>query len=339
MTKFGLMVMPQHPMTDSPTERFRESVELTRIARDAGFDSIASGQHYLSSPYQNLQSIPLLARLAADSGDMRLVLGVILLPLFSPTEVAESVASLDVISEGRVVFGVGLGYRDVEYEAFGVERRDRVLRFLESLELVTRLWTEDEVTFEGQHFRLTNATCTIRPVQKPHPPIWIAANNDEVVRRAGRLGYAWLVNPHATLTTLDRQMTLYREGLVDGGRPEPDERPIVKELHVARTREEAIRTAQPYLEQKYRAYSAWGQDKALPGDEDFQAPFDDLARDRFILGSVEEVIQQIEEHRRRLGVDHFIFRIWWPGMEARQAYGVAELLGEYVLPHFKETGS
>ena len=339
MTKFGLMVMPQHPMTDSPVERFRESVELTRLARDAGFDSISCGQHYLSPPYQALQSIPLLARLAPESGDMRLVLGVLLLPLFSPTEVAESVASLDVISGGRVVFGIGLGYRDVEYEAFGVDRRHRVPRFLESLELVTRLWTEDEVTFEGQHFRLTNATCTIRPVQKPHPPIWIAANNDEMVRRAGRLGYPWLVNPHATLTTLDRQMTLYREGLAEGGKPEPEERPIVKELYVARTREEAIRTARPYLEEKYRAYAGWGQDKVLPGEEDFRAPFDDLARDRFILGSVDEVIQQIEEHRRRLDVDHFIFRILWPGMEARQAYRVVELMGEYVLPHFRERGS
>ena len=332
MTKFGLMIMPQHPMTDSPAARFAEIVELTRLARDAGFDSISTGQHYLSPPYQALQSIPLLARLAADSDDMRLVLGVLLLPLFSPTEVAESVASLDVISGGRVVFGVGLGYRDVEYEAFGVERRHRVPRFLESLELITRLWTEDEVTFEGEHFRLTNATCTIRPLQKPHPPIWIAANNDRVVRRAGRLGYSWLVNPHATL---DRQMALYKEGLAEGGKPPPEETPIIKELHVAHTREEAIETAQPYLEKKYRAYADWGQDKALPGEEDFQMPFDDLARDRFMLGGVEEVIQQIKEHRQRLGVDHFIFRVWRPGMEARQAYRVVELMGEYVLPHFK----
>ena len=112
--KFGIMVMPQHPRTDSPTIRFHETVELTRLARDAGFDSIACGQHFLSPPYQNIQSIPLLARLAAESGSMDLILSIILLPLYSPVGIAEDVASLDVISDGRVVFGVGLGDRDIE---------------------------------------------------------------------------------------------------------------------------------------------------------------------------------------------------------------------------------
>ena len=334
--KFGIMAMPQHPMNDSPMQRFQETVELTRLARDAGFHSIGCGQHFLSPPYQNLQSIPLLARLAADSGDMQLILSILLLPLYSPVEVAENVASLDVISGGRVVLGVGLGYRDIEYAAFNVERRHRVPRFLESLDLIRRLWTEDDVTFEGKHFQLTNATCTIRPVQHPHPPIWIAGNNDRVIRRAGQLGFPWFVNPHATLETLERQMGLYRAGLAEGGKTMPEDMPIIKEMHLARTHEEAFKTAQPYLEGKYRAYAEWGQDKAMPGEEDFRVPFEELAKDRFILGSSEEVIQQIEDHHHRLGVDHFMFRIGWPGMDARETYRVIELMGEQVLPYFKE---
>ena len=231
--KFGIMAMPQHPSTDSATQRFRETVELTKLARDAGFSSIACGQHFLSPPYQNLQSIPLLARLAADSGDMQLVLSILLLPLYSPADVAETVATLDVISEGRIVLGVGLGYRDIEYQAFNVERRHRVGRFLESLELVRKLWTEDEVTFHGRHFNLDNATCAIRPVQQPHPPIWVAANFDTVVRRAGELGLPWFVNPHATLATLERQTAIYKEGLEAGGQEMPPEMPIIKEMHIA----------------------------------------------------------------------------------------------------------
>jgi alkanesulfonate monooxygenase SsuD/methylene tetrahydromethanopterin reductase-like flavin-dependent oxidoreductase (luciferase family) len=307
---------------------------LTRLARDAGFDSIACGQHFLSPPYQNLQSIPLMARLAADSGSMQLILSILLLPLYNPVQVAEDVATLDVISEGRVVFGVGLGYRDVEYEAFNTNRRERTSRFLEALEVIRRLWTEEEVTFAGKHFHLTGAVCTIRPIQKPYPPIWIAANNDGAIARAGRLGCAWLLNPHATLTTLERQMQVYKAALVRAGKSVPADVPIIKELHVAKTREEAIKVAQPYLEGKYQAYADWGQDKALPGQESFRVPFEDLARDRFILGSVEDVIQQLEEHQRRLGITHFIFRIWWPGMEAYHAYRVIELMGEHVIPRF-----
>ena len=131
-------------------------------------------------------------------------------------------------------------------------------------------------------------------------------------------------------------MGLYKESLFSAGKPVPDELPLMKELHVATTREEAVRVAQPYLESKYQAYADWGQDKALPGEESFRVPFEDLARDRFILGSAEDVIQQIEEHQRRLGANYFIFRIWWPGMEAYHAYRVVELMGEHVIPYFNK---
>jgi len=249
------------------------------------------------------------------------------------------VATLDVISEGRVVFGVGLGYRDIEYQAFSTHRRERTSRFLEALEVIRRLWTEEEVTFTGKHFHLTSATCTIRPIQKPYPPIWIAANDDAAIARAGRLGCTWLLNPHVTLTTLERQMPLYTDAIAKAGKSIPPAVPIIKEMHVAKTREEAIKVAQPYLEGKYQAYADWGQDKALPGQESFRVPFEDLARDRFILGSVEDVIQQLEEHYRRLGINHFIFRIWWPGMEAYHAYRVIELMGTHVIPHFQKNPS
>jgi alkanesulfonate monooxygenase SsuD/methylene tetrahydromethanopterin reductase-like flavin-dependent oxidoreductase (luciferase family) len=131
-------------------------------------------------------------------------------------------------------------------------------------------------------------------------------------------------------------MRLYKEALAKAGHSAPVEVPIIKEMHLAKTREEATRVAQPYLEGKYQAYADWGQDKMLPGQESFRVPFEDLARDRFILGSVEDVTQQIEEHHRRLGITHFIFRIWWPGMEAYHAYRVVELMGEHVIPRFQK---
>lgn len=143
--KFGISVMPQHPRTDPPVPRFRQCVQQTVLARDAGFDAIASGHHYLSPPYQALQNVPLLCRLAADSGDMTLITGIILLPLLNPVQVAEEIATLDVICGGRLIFGVGLGYREVEFEAFGVNPREKVGRMLEALELIKRLWTEDTI--------------------------------------------------------------------------------------------------------------------------------------------------------------------------------------------------
>ena len=164
--KFGAFLMPQHPRSDDSVRRFRETVQLAQVARDAGFDCVASGHHYLSPPYQSLQSVPLLSRLAADTGSMDLCLSVLLLALLNPVQVAKDIASLDIMSEGRVVFGIGIGYREVEYEGFGMKRQDRVPRMLEALQLIKLLWTEEVVTFEGRFFRVHDATCTIRPVQK-----------------------------------------------------------------------------------------------------------------------------------------------------------------------------
>lgn len=332
--KIGLFLMPQHPRTDDSVRRFRECLEQARLARDAGFDAVAAGHHYVAPPYQSLQNVPLLARLAGETGSMDLVLSIVLLALLNPVQVAEDVATLDIMSEGRVVFGIGLGYRDEEYEAFGVAKRDGVPRMLESLELVKRLWTEDGVTHEGRFFRLHGATCTIRPVQKPSPPIWIAANADAAVARAARLGYAWFANPHAPLATIERQWRLYKDTAAQAGHALPAERPIALECHVAPTREEAFDIARPFLAPKYAAYADWGQDKVLPGAESFRIGFEKLAHERFLLGTAEDVIEQIEARVKRLESNYVILRVSWPGMEHARVMQVIERLAAGVLPYF-----
>jgi alkanesulfonate monooxygenase SsuD/methylene tetrahydromethanopterin reductase-like flavin-dependent oxidoreductase (luciferase family) len=332
--KFGLFVNNQQPRDTDPVLAFRQCVQQVIVARDSGFDAIASGHHYVSPPYIALQNLPFLARLAADSGQMDLVLAVTLLALLNPVQTAEEVATLDVMSEGRVVFGVGIGYREEEFQAFGLQVADRVPRMLEGLRLIKRLWTEDNVTHQGRYFNLRDATSTIRPVQKPYPPIWIAANADKAVERAGRLGYPWFINPHAAMPTTERQWGLYKEALAAAGHQVSPQRPMTLELCVAPTREEAVELAGPYLAGKYAAYAAWGQDKVLPGQESFRVSFDELAKDRFILGSPDEVIEQLEDRIQRLDANYFIFRAGWPGMEIWKTLKTVELMGSHVLPHF-----
>ena len=136
-----------------------------------------------------------------------------LLPLHKPLDLAEQLATLDVMSGGKLIFGAGVGYREVEFRAFGTTLKQAGLRFEENLTAIKRLWTEDTVTMTGSHFELIEATCSIRPVQRPMPPIWIGANADIGIRRAARMADAWMVNPHNTLETLDKQMALYRREL------------------------------------------------------------------------------------------------------------------------------
>src|SRR5256712_13595898 len=126
-----------------------------------------------------LQLIPFLGRLAAEAGEMTGVAGVLLINLHTPVEVAECVASLDVIWRGNFVFGVGLGYRDVEFDAFKVPKGQRLRRFEEALEIVKRLWAEDKGSVGTDACTLSSVTLTCRPVRPRHPPTSVAANPDQ----------------------------------------------------------------------------------------------------------------------------------------------------------------
>jgi alkanesulfonate monooxygenase SsuD/methylene tetrahydromethanopterin reductase-like flavin-dependent oxidoreductase (luciferase family) len=335
--KFGLIVSKQHPPGASMLERFREHIEQVRAARDAGFDLIVMGQHYLSTPFQELQTLPALARLAAEAGTMRVGATVLLLPLLNPVDVAEQVATMDVICEGRFIFGVGLGYRDAEYEAFNVRREERVARFVEGLQVIKRLWSEEEVTHHGRFFHLSKARMALKPVQTPHPPLWFAANNDVAVERSARMADAWVINPHAKLSVLEHQMALYRKTLQEAGKPFPAELPMIKELYVAPDRRTAIQECRPFLEAKYQAYASWGQDKALPEEDSFDLAFDELVQDRFIIGAPDDCVRELRRYIEALGVNCFIFRIQWPGMEQSNVLRTIKLLAERVMPELQKS--
>ncbi|MBM3942543.1 MAG: LLM class flavin-dependent oxidoreductase [SAR202 cluster bacterium] len=333
--KLGFFVTNQYLPGESMTQKIQESAEQVRAARDAGFDLIATGQHYLAMPYQMSTSFPLLARLAAEAGNMEVAATVVLVPLHNPVELAESVATLDAICGGRFVLGIGLGYRDEEYAAFGVQRAERVGRMREALEVMKRLWSQEELEFQGKYYQVPKVRPATRPVQRPHPPIWMAANGDAAIRRAARWGYPWLINPHATIPMVTRQFSGYREALAQTGHTMPETLPMMRELYVARDQAAAYRESEPYLAPKYQAYAEWGQDKALPGQESFSIPYRELARDRFLLGSPEEVVQEIQRYQQMLGVNYLIFRMQWPGMPQEQVLRQIELMGREVIPLVK----
>lgn len=335
--KIGLFLTGQQKLDKDMVSAFDEKIRLVHHARDRGWDTVLTGQHYLNEgDNQGLQPVPFLARLAAETGEMRLGLGILLLNLHNPVYTAETVATLDIITRGNFIFGIGLGYRDVEFDAFGVPKGERVKRFEEYLDVVQRLWTEDSVSYDGPGCKLDNVRMNIRPVQKPGPPIWIAANNDPAVRRAARLGDAWFINPHATIDTISRQMAIYRETLESVGKPKPAERPLFKEVFCAKDRATAIELAAPYLLGKYRDYAKWGQEKALPDNDDFTQPFEELLEGRFIIGSPEDCYEQLKPYWQDLDCNHLVIRTRWAGMPVTTALSSMRLISDELLPALRK---
>src|SRR5438874_9590599 len=163
--EFGLIIRGQFSRGDDMAVRFRELLEQARLANDLGFASLTMGMHYSMAPLQAFQQLPFLARAMAEAPHMRLNFGAIVLPLHKPLDIAENLATMDVMSGGRVIFSAALGYREVESRAFGTRQKDRVRRFEENLEAVKRLWTEDAVEMTASHFELRGASVSVKPVQ------------------------------------------------------------------------------------------------------------------------------------------------------------------------------
>ena len=170
--EFGLnlrnfMADPLVPVHD----QIEETAKLLGLRRgQLGFWGGYAPEHWVSHPSRWVHPMPLLGRFAAATSSIRLITGVLLMPLHNPVDIAEQTTALDQISNGRFILGLGLGYREKELEIVGSNRKERVGRLTESIELMKLLWSGEEVTYRGRYFRATGAQVGITPVQTPHPP-------------------------------------------------------------------------------------------------------------------------------------------------------------------------
>jgi len=330
--KCGLWLCSQYGLDDSLPDRFDDLVEQVRLAGQAGFDSIWTGQHYLMPTYQQLQPFPLLARLAGEAGSMGVGTSLTLVPLHHPVELAEQVATLDVVCHGRFIWGVGLGYRDEEFEAFGVPRRERAARLEEAIALIRRLWTGERVTHDGPYYPMRDTTMALRPVQRPHPPIWIGVSTVAAARRAARIGDGILLNIGATVASLKEQMSAYRTTLEELGRPEPRGCALARDLFVAATDKEAWEVGGPILEARHHSYGRWGMDRDMARVDRLDLPLCELARGRFVIGSPETCRQELQGCVDELGVDYLLLRLQSPGASQQATLHAIQTVGERILP-------
>ena len=199
------------PTARAPTAIIDEAVEVVRAASTMGFAWVSIGHHWVSHPTVWPQPIPMLARLAPETGQMRLKTSMLLLPLLNPVDVAENVVTLDHITHGRLDLGVAIGYRERELEAAGLGRKDRVPKLEESLGVMKRLWRGEEVTLEGAYTKLTKARLGLPPYQRPHPPLEMGAQSVGATRRAARLVDAVFLGPQVAWADVGRLVGVYRE--------------------------------------------------------------------------------------------------------------------------------
>ncbi len=331
--KFCLQLNPQVSIEKPASGLMPTLIEQVRVADAVGFDAFSMGEHYNIPGLQRLHQVPALARLCGEAKRCAVGTAATLLGLRHPVAVASELASLDVINDGKSFFAFGLGYRDDELNAFDLNKTKRFHRFVESVEIIKRLWTGDHVSFEGREFRIEDVTVDPKPLQKPRPPIWIAANSDAAVVRAAQIGDGWMIGPHSSIDELERQVVLCQKAWSASGKKGKPGIPIIRETFVANTRSEAVEKARPCLEQLYRAiYVKWKQNEAMNDPNELSWGFDRLAQGRFILGTPQECLDQIEEYRARLGVNSMLLRFdWTPGLGQEEILSSMRLFGDKVI--------
>lgn len=213
------------------------NVDLTMIAQVArraeqlGYDSLWATEQIIGDAV-SLEPLSLLAYLAAITARVRLGVSVVVLPLRNPVHLAKTVATLDCLSQGRAILGVGLGGSDAHDAAFGLAGERRVARFVESLHVLDALWTQDAAHFDGDFYRLHGAAMRPKPIQQPRPPLWFGARSETALRRAVRYGDGWMGAGSSSETEFSHQAALIRHFLDDAGR-DPATFTISKRVYLA----------------------------------------------------------------------------------------------------------
>lgn len=307
------------------------TVKEVLLAEKLGFSSVWMFEHHGRGDAYYPSPLIALAGLASVTKRMELGTCVLLLPLYHPVHVAEDSAVIDVMSNGRFILGVGLGYRRKEYELFQISMKGRGSRMTESIKLIRELWTKPTVSFRGRFFNVENFSLEPKPVRKPHPPIWIGGWSRRALRRAAELGDAWLIGPVGSMRSVLDGYRVYM-GFLEKLDRRVEIIPLTRDCYVAEDSVEAYGKASRYIGSMYfRDYASWNH-PLVSGLKTFE----ELARDRFIIGNPDECISQIERIRKRLNVTDLILRVHYPGMSIEEGLEVIKLIGERIIPYFED---
>jgi probable F420-dependent oxidoreductase len=312
---------------------YRQALEEVIRAEELGFDSVWMEEHHAVTNHYWPSPLPVLAGFATRTS--RLVLGtdIVVAAFHHPVRLAEDVAMLDVISGGRVVLGIAIGYKPDEFALYGVELEKRGARFEEQLAIMKGLWTQERIQFKGVYYTL-EGRLEPKPVQKPHPPLWIGGWGDITLRRAATLADNWIPGPTADLARLLRGKQQFLEQRRAAGLPAPTEWPLTRDVIIADTDAEARALAEEHIMVAYRREYAGGWRHPFI-DASIATDLDKLMEDRFIIGGPEQCVRRLHRFVEQYGLTHLICRMFFPGMAHARIMRGLELIAREVVPAFR----
>ena len=306
---------------------YETALERFSIMDTTGYDAVWLAEHHFSS-FSVCPSVHMMGTMAAArTKTLRIGTAVSLAPFYNPLRLAEEVALLDVLSGGRVNWGAGRGFERSEFEAFGIPGEESAPRFHETVEIVLKAWTNQRISHEGRFFNYDNVEVLPKPVQAPHPPVWMAASSFPAIDWAAAQGYSILMDPHSSRGDLIRKRRHYGEkmaeaGYSDAGRAIPMARLVAVDETADKAREVAKRVAEwtvaSYVGNKANVRQGPARDWGG------KHPVDYYLEDVMIHGTAGSVADQIRSFGAEIGMNYL--------MAAPMSGRSFRLLTDKVLP-------
>jgi alkanesulfonate monooxygenase SsuD/methylene tetrahydromethanopterin reductase-like flavin-dependent oxidoreductase (luciferase family) len=334
--RFGLTAEFRNPpqWARPSAEVYADIIDHMVWAESLGFEDAFLLEHHFTDDGYIPSPLITATAIAARTKKMRVFTNIVILPLYDPVKLAEDGAVIDVISNGRLDLGVGLGYRPEEFAGYGIDLKTRGSRANEALEIIRRLWHGEKVTFHGKHFDIDGAEVTPRPVQQPNPPISVGGFGPASVRRAAKYGDGY-IGP-ANKQMLD----MYREELRKLGK-DPAKARVSGGLHglkwlvVSRDPERDFNLFAPSVMYWYNSYAKWfeGTDTQMWPHVD---SVDDLRRLKLInVVTPDEAVKRIKRVIAEVPMESLGFSIAPPALPVSKVTDNIELFAKTVMPHFQ----
>ncbi|GIM46548.1 luciferase [Collibacillus ludicampi] len=318
----------KHVYDRTPEQFIEEVLQQTEAGDRLGYDSVWYAEHHFSE-YGVLTSPNMLIAAAAQrTKKIRLGVSVAVLPLHNPLRIAEDYALADVLSGGRLNFGIGSGYLPHEFAGFNMTTENKAHIFNEALEIIKLAWSGERFSFKGNYFECTDVELNLLPVQRPMPPTWIAALRPAGAYYVAKMGYPIMGIPYVNANSiheLEEILSGYKETYKESGYDlDQLEIPLALHTYVAETSEQARKDSEEHIN-LYLKTRQYGKN----------ARYDDLlAKEQLAIGSPEDVIQLIRKYEA-IGMNHVMMLMNFGGMPHEKVMKSIELVAREVMPAFK----
>lgn len=332
--KFGTFHLMEGPFTKTEAQVYDEHMEQMVLGDELGFDWMWLTEHHFSSvPY--VDNVPgeyglcaspfaLACAAARVTKNMRIGTAIKILPLEHPLRTAEDAAMADILSGGRIDFGVGLGYRKYEFDGFRVDADEKLERFKEALEIILGVWTTDEYEFKGKFWDIPRLTLVPKPVQQPHPPVWVATRLgtkeaiDFIVENNYQMLSAWAPRPELRTT-----YEMLREARQASGLGDPVDFTCLRHVFVAESDADAKRQGGEFIDYYMNSTALF-------------RPIGDHEREEMVFGGVDTCIEKIRGLSAETGVDNLICWMNFGGMPQDLVKRSMDLFATEVMPKLRE---